>query len=284
MLSRRIFPLLFLLGMLLASFVPSGGTDVPLGLDQVGVVVGNEFNLNVKSNTLDLTVLGIDDLDVIGVDLGKIGINVLKFVITQGETSVTPKGNDIIKVKVTKLPSPGSAGTAAVLGAISLSLKGVTQEITTGFIIGTPVTFTEWQIWNETLHLLRGAVNQLTDFHMTLVINENDTHFTSDIILQIAVPQEAQQYIKSLVIQQVMSYEKTKGIQEMMTIKVTATSISAAIGSYSQLLHLERTTEQPTTASTDQETTSLTGFDGLVTVLGIAVIIPVVRKISRNGR
>ncbi|OLS19669.1 MAG: hypothetical protein HeimC3_44320 [Candidatus Heimdallarchaeota archaeon LC_3] len=254
--------------------------DLPSGLNTVGVSVGDSFNIKVLANDLDLEAIIPDD-DDLGFDFSEIGLDELKFELFNDleNESLIPEVGDVVIVTVETLPSSTS------VGSISLELDGLKNNIETGFILGTPVTFIDWTVWVTYLNELVTKVESATDIGISLIINNSDTKFTSNVFLDFPIPAGLQPYLTSLEILQKMIYDKTTGIQEMMKVDLTYTSPSQLVGTQTQSLHYELTDEDITTSSnpeTSIETTTTPGYELFATVLSITIVAVLIKYKKKN--
>ena len=252
--------------------------DLPAGLNTVGVNQGDSFNIKVLANDFDLKAI-VSEVNDLGFNFSEIGLNDLKFELYDEVVNeqLIPEANDIIVITVENLPAASS------LGKISLELDGVTNDFETGFVIGTPVTFIDWNVWETYLQDLVTKVKSESEISISLIINNSATKFSSNLFLDFPIPDQLKTTLTSIKVTQEMVYDKTTGIQEMMKVDLTYKSTSDLVGTQSQSLHYVLTDENPSTSNAESsiETTTSPGFEIFGSILSVAVFSVLIKYKKR---
>ena len=269
---------LSLMGFLLLLVVSSPmiqAQELPAGLDTVGVNNGDTFNFLVSKNNLDLSSLGIDAsvLAELGIDFSEFGIDTLNFEYHDAVNDITisPDEGDIVVVKVVDTAST----------KISLTLDGVSVELDTGFLLGSPVSYINWDLWETYLgDLSVDITTENSNITVGLDFTSSDvTYFVPEVSLDLPIPESLSELLTSFTVSLGLKYNKLSGIQERLEFNVTAVSTSQFIGTVKQSLIYELTTEEPSeptsTSETDEGTgpdLSVPGFEFAIPLLTIGVV------------
>lgn len=258
--------------MLTSAFTNAQSVDPSL----VNVEVGDQFKIEVLKNNIDLEALGVDPNELSSFNFTDVGIEQFNFAIvneTLGKTEI-PQQGDVIIVEVSALP------TGSTDGAVILSLGNMSQDWVTHFSIGTPVTYLDWDMWEDMLEGLEMNYENASDF--ALEVNVNNTGldlFKSTVTLEFGIPEEMSTYVQDLRIIQEMQYNKTNGIMELMRVDIIA---STSFGPMNQGIWLERTYVEladTTESSSGNETSNVPGYEFAVFVTTALVLTLVRRKL-----
>jgi hypothetical protein len=281
--KNYLMPLIGFLLVLLVTSPAIQAEELPSGLNTVGVNNGDSFNIKILENTLDLS--DFEDADF-GFDLADLGLDDLanKINDTIKDETVIPEAGDIIVVTVVEVPSATAGGT------ISLSLEDLTGELETKFLLGTPVTYTDWDVWETYLNDLK---NLATSEGISLVLNvdKSGDNFLTEIDLDLSsqIPVDLSQLFDEIKVKIITKYEKTSGMQEMLQVNLT-TDGPSVFSKGSTSLYYEQTDEQPpepTTTTEDNGTgpdlESIPGFEFFIPVITIGIVsIAINRRRKRN--
>jgi hypothetical protein len=282
--NNYLIPLIGFLLVLLVTSTAIQAHTLPEGLNTVGVNNGESFNIKVLENTLDLSQF--EDADL-GFDFADVGLEELALKIYDAiqNKTVVPEAGDIIVVTVKEVPS------ATADGSISLSLEELTADLATGFLIGTPVTYTNWDVWETYLNELKDTVTTEGEITIGLDINQIGDYFRAEVDLDFSnkIPVDLSQLFDELKVKIIVKYEKTSGIQEMMQVNVT-TDGPSVFSKGSTSLSYERTEEQPPEPTTTTENNgtgpdleSIPGFEFFIPVITIGIVsVAINRRRKRN--
>ncbi|MHA1995278.1 MAG: hypothetical protein ACW97Z_12110 [Candidatus Hodarchaeales archaeon] len=179
--------------------------------------------------------------------------------------------NFILTPVVDPIPSAGTVYTIKILalpdettiGQLGVTIRGSTKKYDTDFSYGSPIVFTDWNAWIENLDDLEingASFNEDVDSISVEITTNSATFFQSKIIFAMAVPEELQDRIENMVITQIVRYDKTTGIQDLILVE---TLITSARGEMIQKIQLEFTTRAATPAD----------YSSLLLYLGLGVVV-----------
>ena len=221
--NKTLFKALIVFSFLLLGTIGQGQAQ---SVSSVGVTVGDSFNFKVTKN--DFTAVQTKAyvaqlLDYYNVSALTVNSNYdfSSIIETLNETMV-PSVGDIIGFTVTQLPS-----NDAVSGKLNFTYGTTTEEMTTGFIIGTPVVFTDWAFWNTTVNELNNYATDLGGFIDASVQQDTNVFNFSVTITFTTVPDElSQNGFTSLIASLDGSYNKSTGILISESFKIDLKSSS----------------------------------------------------------
>lgn len=156
---------------------------------------------------------------------------------------------------ITPIPSTGVVFSIDVLatpngtslGLIESTIKGTKTKINTDFSYGSPVVFTDWNGWIEKLDDLENNAANLYDEIMTITVDittNSALYFQTKIMIDIAIPEEMQEYVQEITVTQHVRYDKNTGIQDLFILETT--TVSLVRGERNQISQLEFTTKDLT--------------------------------------
>jgi hypothetical protein len=272
------FKLLTILGFLLVLVSSSPmiqAQELPVGLDTVGVNNGDSFNVLVVNNTIDLEGLGIElsDLDFDFASLGITSLN-LEYYDATNDVTISPDEGDIVVVEVVDTEN----------GKISLSLDGATVEVATGFLLGTPVAFVNWDLWETYLGDLEVTIETESDIELTLAIENGAEVFSVDVDVSFPIPAEFQQTLTSFSVNLLTEYSKDTGIQEKLKITVVTDGESILVKRTMALQYTltDQEPPEPTSTSESEEGTgpdlSVPGFEFAIPLLTMGVLAVLINR------
>lgn len=234
----------------------------------VGVQVGDSFQFHVLKN--DFTSSQVQQY------LNDLIKNFSSFVpstdyqynfssVLNSLNQTMPSAGTIMTVNVTALPVANTFS-----GELSISYGQVDVNVVTGFLIGTPVVFTDWGYWYSMLNAYNGYSS--SGFYLqTSVANDTSTFNATVKISTNNVPESLQQYGYTSVSAGISaSYNVTSGVlnQETLTVNLVgqySTTFTFSVSRYNE----------PASFNTSQPSP---GFEALGLFAGMAVLAVVYNK------
>jgi hypothetical protein len=238
----------------------------------VGVNVGDSFNFKITKNDFTSsttksyiqTLIDFYNVDELVVNGNYDFSSILK---TLNETLV-PSVGDVLGVTVTQLPQ-----NDALSGKLNYTYGSTTKEILTGFMIGTPITITDWSFWNGSIYNLPSYI---TEGVLVPHVDMNSETFNASISITFnSVPSDLQsQGFNKLVFRLEAFYNATTGVanKESLSIELKNPSISIPIV---QTFSFEKTTN-PTTSDANNTSNNgsgpIPGFELIALVSGFVLL------------
>lgn len=177
--NKLLFEALFLFSFLLIGAIGQGQAQ---DVSKVGVAVGDSFNFEISQNdfysasTNYLNYLLTYYNDTLSSYTVNSNYNLTSIINTLNET-IKPNVGDVIGITVVQLPNSNSLS-----GMLNYTYGSTTKEVLTGFLIGTPVTTTDWSSWIQFLNgiykssstdgyqIITGAYSNAQTFNATISI------------------------------------------------------------------------------------------------------------------
>ena len=215
----------------------------------LGVASGDFFNMEVKESPRDsiqsdrIRPDGFTRPDGINPKDGSSnigGIEIDDFTLAPLITPI-PSTGVVFSIEVLTTPN----GTE--LGLLESTIKGSKTKFNTDFSYGSPVVFTDWNGWIEKLDDLENNAANLYDEIITITVDittNSALYFQTKIMIDIAIPEEMQEFVQEITVTQHVRYDKNTGIQDLFILETT--TVSLVRGERNQISHLEFSTKDLT--------------------------------------
>lgn len=273
---------LFIKFLLLTSFLVLGSfSQVQAQESLVGVNVGDSFNYKVTANDFSSSQTGVNISDLISYyNFSQITLGTnydFDSVIQSLNASLIPSVNDVFGVTVTQLPGSSSSG------AVSFNYGSATKDVTTGFMVGTPVTTLNWTYWHDFVYELSSST---TDPTIVPGVYSNAQTFNATLTLTYSsVPQVlADKGFSQLSLDIEVYYDATTGVLNQEIFVVTASNPSVSTLKATQTFSFERTDQA---LSSNQDNTSSNGsgpVPGFESVAALGSFVVLALYVNRKRR
>ncbi len=245
-------------------------------VSQVGVKVGDSFNFEVTQNDFSssssylnqlFTFYNISDLST------NTQYDFSSLMQTINETT-TPGVGSVVGITVAQLPSSSSS---SVTGALNYTYGSTTKTVVTGFLIGTPVTITDWQSWKTAIYNLKttdsSADPQIEPGFFIGTSSSSPVNVTLMVTFAEVPTELANVGFSSLSVSLDASYNATSGVLFSESVSLI---LKGSAPTQTQTFSIART-DKSLTSNTNTITNSTPGFEVLA-LLGAIPLVAVYHK------
>lgn len=245
-------------------------------ISNVGVSVGDSFNFKVTQNDFSSNSYDINITELVSYyNLTSFNASSQYDFSSLSKTlnaSLLPSVGDVFGVKVLSLPD----STTSPTGKLEFDYGTMSKNVTTGFIIGTPVVFKDWSFWKTFLYSLN---NQTSEPTVTPGVYNNTQTFNATLSIQFSsVPPQLSSF-NSLTLNVEAYYNAMTGVLNSETFQLVLTN-SQLSQPVTQTFSFARTTE-PVTSNSSKITSSgpVPGFEFIALIGGLSVLaVFIIRK------
>ncbi len=278
--NKYLFKFLIITAFLLIGTVGIGqaqAQDV-----NVNVKVGDSFNFKVTKNDFTQSASLLNGLITsfnTSVLTTNSEYNMSSFnvssMLQSFNISKLPAQGSVIGITVAQLPTTQLSNSSDKLtGALNVTYDSMTKTVTTGFLIGTPVVFTNWTFWKSALSSLQttdpsantqidvGSSTSTTAFsaNVNITFNQLPSEYTST---------SASYSFSSLKVALAASYDTTTGVLNSESVALTLQGQASVTLTFA----VARTTE----GLSNSNTSSTPGFEA-ITLLGAIPLVAIYYK------
>ena len=266
---------LLIKSLILFSFLLIGsiGQGQVLGQDvsNVGVSVGDSFNYKITKNDFTQTSAYINELITFyGIENISSSYNFdFSSLIETLNATIVPGEGSVLGVTVAQIP-----GTDAV-GALNYTYGSTTKTITTGFLLGTPVTFMDWSFWKDLLYALQDKYGTNSEPVITAGVYNDTSTFNATLSIQYnTVPADlASNGFTSLTVSMDAKYDATTGVVNSETFSITLGGQQVPVVN---TFSFQKTTASLTSKS--DTNTSSPGFEAIALLGALPVVAVFYRR------
>jgi hypothetical protein len=181
--------------------------------------------------------------------------------------------------EIERLPSTGTVFTIKIFstpngsknGELDITIRGSTTRYETDFSYGSSVVFTDWNSWINILNNYETNAmlsnDEIESFSVEVTTND-EMFFQTQIVVNMAIPDEKQEFISERQIIQHVRYDKSTGIQDLILVEIKTTS--SFKGEIVQFFQMEFTTKAATPP--DYSSIFLVGL-GAIMAIGIGAFV-----------
>jgi hypothetical protein len=267
--NKLFFKFLIITAFLLIGTIGIGQVQAQ-DVSHVGVKVGDSFNYKVTKNDFASSLSYFNELFTY-YNISELSTNSqynFSYLMQTINQTISPGVDSVVGITVVQLPTSTSD---SVTGALNYTFGSTTKTVTTGFLIGTPVTFTDWSFWKTSLYNIATTTDSSADPQIVTGVFNNSETFNATVSVTFAeVPDSlANSGYNSLSVSLDAFYNATTGVlnSETITLKLQGTV------PLTQQFTFERTTQPLTSNSnTNTATSSTPGFEALAVLSAIPVV------------
>ena len=257
--------------LLLISIVGQGQAQ---DVTNIGVQVGDTFKFKVTKNDFTASSSRVYLKELVDYyNISDLGINSqfdFTSIIEALNETMTPSAGNTITVSVTELPTMDSLS-----GKVNVSFASTSKEVLTGFLIGTPVTFADWNFWKGLINDYNGKTYDNGGISVVTELSNNTETFNTSIVITLSnIPSELSSAgISSLKVTLEANYNATSGVLNDEIFKIALQGSGTLAGS--QTFSISRSAN----AVVDTTATGATpGFELVALIGGMIALTTIFNK------